>query len=296
MYFPYGTSELYQCYCDYMYPYVANVPVPYVTLRVTSKPLIRDGTSCPGTISMTCIARDVPVLRLWANVSNGSEIQVALHDGSNNSKSLRLTSSLSEVTLLTTGYREPNTDLLFEVNLTISSTVSYLVEQNITSMQCGTGATRSDIVNITAKVRGELQLYCILVSLIICNHFYVPASPPSLFPSNAYCFLTKSGVSLQWLLSFTRRHSVDYYHITVNADPSSLPPSSLCPTDQSVSPSENYSCSGLALNTLYSFDISAVNCRDNEGTRYTFSVLPKGMCCIFLDIDLKGGRNQNSHK
>ena len=53
--------------------------------------------------------------------------------------------------------------------------------------------------------------------------------------------------------------------MSVNPDPSS------CSSDQ-VSPSEDYSCSGLVLGTHYTFTVSAINCGDQEGERESFTV------------------------
>ena len=57
--------------------------------------------------------------------------------------------------------------------------------------------------------------------------------------------------------------------MSVNPDPSS------CSSDQ-VSPSEDYSCSGLVLGTRYTFTVSAINCGDQEGERNDFDVFIGG--------------------
>ena len=49
------------------------------------------------------------------------------------------------------------------------------------------------------------------------------------------------------------------------------PDSSSCSSDQ-VSPSEDYSCSGLVLGTRYIFTVSAIYCGDQEGERNDFDV------------------------
>ncbi len=76
-------------------------------------------------------------------------------------------------------------------------------------------------------------------------------------------------VSLQWCPSFTSQHAVERYCVLVTPDPSSC-------SSQQVSPSENYTCSGLVLGTHYSFTVSAINCGNQEGTRETFTVQPQG--------------------
>ena len=58
------------------------------------------------------------------------------------------------------------------------------------------------------------------------------------------------------------------YHVTVTPNPST------CSRD--VTPSENYSCPGLALGTKYAFTVSAINCGYQEGMEYTFTVQPQG--------------------
>ena len=45
---------------------------------------------------------------------------------------------------------------------------------------------------------------------------------------------------------------------------------------RNVTPSEDYSCPGLALGTQYTFTVSAINCGDQEGMGYTFTVQPQG--------------------
>ena len=72
-------------------------------------------------------------------------------------------------------------------------------------------------------------------------------------------------VSLNWVPSFNTQHRVDRYAVTVTPDPSS------CSSDQ-VSPSEDYSCSGLDLQTNYTITVSAINCGDQEGGNVFFYV------------------------
>ena len=77
--------------------------------------------------------------------------------------------------------------------------------------------------------------------------------------------LGSSEISLRWSSSFTSQYAVERYRVSVNPDPSS------CSSDQ-VSPSEDYSCSGLVLGTRYTFTVSAINCGDQEGERESFTI------------------------
>ena len=80
-------------------------------------------------------------------------------------------------------------------------------------------------------------------------------------------------ISFQWSPSFTSQYNVERYHVSVNPDPSS------CSSDQ-VSPSEDYSCSGLVLGTRYTFTVSAINCGDQEGEETVINY--DGKCDIRL--------------
>ena len=102
-------------------------------------------------------------------------------------------------------------------------------------------------------------------------YIYVPfldISPP---PSSTSCSLLLPpggpGVSLQWNSSFNSQHAIEIYRVTVT------PNLSTCSRD--VTPSEDYSCPGLALGTQYTFTVSAINCGDQEGMEYTFTVQPQ---------------------
>ena len=94
-------------------------------------------------------------------------------------------------------------------------------------------------------------------------------SPP---PSSTFCsfFLSSGGpgVSLQWDSFFNSQHAIEMYRVTVT------PNLSTCSGD--VTLSEDYSCPGLALGTQCTFTVSAINCGDQEGMEYTFTVQPQG--------------------
>ena len=100
-------------------------------------------------------------------------------------------------------------------------------------------------------------------------HIGVPASPSflsrALLPSPG-----GANISLQWSPSFTSQYAVERYRVSVNPDPSS------CSSDQ-VSPSEDYSCSGLVLGTRYTFTVSAINCGDQEGEENRFNTFIEGI-------------------
>ena len=71
-------------------------------------------------------------------------------------------------------------------------------------------------------------------------------------------------LSLLWSSDFTNRHSVENYRVLVIPDPDFS-----CSNNQ-VSPSEDYTCSGLNPETDYTLLISAINCRTQEGESFSF--------------------------
>ena len=100
-----------------------------------------------------------------------------------------------------------------------------------------------------------------VVALNPFNKIFTYADPPP--PVSIKCSLSSLmeknlSVSLGWSPSFNTQHGVDRYNVTMTPDPSS------CSSDQ-VSPSEEYSCSGLDLQTNYTITVSAINCGDQEG-------------------------------
>ena len=70
--------------------------------------------------------------------------------------------------------------------------------------------------------------------------------------------------------SFSSRDNVTSYRVIASPTPSS------CSREQPVSPRENYNCSGLVLGMSYSFNISAINCGNQEGPESTIIVHPQG--------------------
>ena len=110
------------------------------------------------------------------------------------------------------------------------------------------------------------------------------ATPTS--PSSTSCSLLPSPggaeVSLQWSPSFTSQHAVERYRVSVTPDPSS------CSSDQ-VSPSEDYSCSGLVLGTPYTLTLSAINCGDKEGDTNTFTIQLQGSYTAMCNYTIQCG-------
>ncbi len=131
----------------------------------------------------------------------------------------------------------------------------------------------SDITkNITSLIRGKLKIIQRWTESI-----YIVFLAPPLSTSSTPCslLLPPGGpmVSLQWSPSFTSLHAVERYRVVVTNDPSSC-------SSQHVSPSENYTCSGLVLGTDYSFKVSTINCGNQEGTRETFTMLCGSLRCV----------------
>ena len=107
--------------------------------------------------------------------------------------------------------------------------------------------------------------------------FFLGISPS---PSSTSCFFVFSprdpGVSFQWNSSFNSRHVIEMYRVTVT------PNLSTCSRD--VDTSKNYSCPSLALGTQYTFTVTAINCGDQEGMEYTFTVQPQGKFLYTMQI------------
>ena len=85
-------------------------------------------------------------------------------------------------------------------------------------------------------------------------------------------------VSFQWSSSFNSQHAVERYRVSVDPDPSSS-----CSSDQ-VMPSEDFSCPGLSPERNYSITVSTINCGDQEGESYTFTVLPQLLGITLLQL------------
>ncbi len=116
-------------------------------------------------------------------------------------------------------------------------------------------------INISDTVQASKSLHSISFSVL---------SPPP----NVSCILLSSPgaaeVSLSWSPSFTSQHAVERYRVSVSPNPSS------CSCDQ-VSPSEDYSCSGLVPGQMYNFTVSAINCGGQEGEDKTFFITLNGL-------------------
>ena len=141
----------------------------------------------------------------------------------------------------------------------MSVNVSALMKAGVTEISCGNPFSRSNNVIL---------------------HKTTPPPPPancSLLPSPGGAY-----ISLQWSPSFTSQYAVERYRVSANPDTSS------CSSDQ-VSPSEDYSCSGLVLGTHYTFTVSAINCGNQEGERNIITAVAQGLVKGGLDILVWGG-------
>ena len=98
------------------------------------------------------------------------------------------------------------------------------------------------------------------------------AGSPSLVLNSSCSLFPSSGgllhFSLQWSLLYNMQNYVERYKVTVTPDPSS------CSSEQ-VSPSEDYNCSGLDLQTNYTITVSAINCGDQEGENMSYTFQPQ---------------------
>ena len=118
-----------------------------------------------------------------------------------------------------------------------------------------------------------IKMYtCILCQVCFsplhCMFPYCTAPPTHLFLE---CSLVVSpGGVIVSLDSFSSENNMTNYRVILSPTPSS------CPSEQLVSPSEDYSCSGLVLGTNYSFNVSAINCGNQEGPGSTIIVHPQG--------------------
>ena len=141
----------------------------------------------------------------------------------------------------------------------MSVNVSALMKAGVTEISCGNPFSRS-------------------------NHVTLRRTTPPPPPTNCSLLPSPGGaeISLQWSPSFTSQYAVERYRVSVNSDPSS------CSSDQ-VSPSEDYSCSGLDLGTHYNFTVSAINCGDQEGERKIITAIAQGIvfkCMSLLIISI----------
>ncbi len=109
------------------------------------------------------------------------------------------------------------------------------------------------------------------------NYNFLSPSIATSSPTVGCSLSSSSGaldVSIQWSSTFTSQHAIERYRVSVSPDPSS------CSSDQ-VSPSGDYSCSGLLPETNYAISVNAINCGDQEGERETFTIVPQGIYFLF---------------
>ena len=106
---------------------------------------------------------------------------------------------------------------------------------------------------------------------------------------NSSCSLSSSSGGLlnfflQWSHFYNIQNHVERYKVTVTPDPSN------CSSNQ-VSPSEDYSCLGLDLQTNYAINVSAINCGDQEGEIKSYMIQPQSLGtyhnkgCIILKLE-----------
>ena len=213
--------------------------------------------TCPLT-NLTCTAVNIPggILRWIFTQENDQENDITHFFKPINQYPLQLLVpfNLTGVMMIQIMNASFNEDLdNFNFVSTMSINVSALMDVGVTEISCG------DFLSISNHV--------------ILNK----TTPPA--PLTSCSLLPFAGsmaeVSFQWSPSFTSQYAVEGYRVSVNPDPSS------CSSDQ-VSPSEDYSCSGLVLGTHYTFTVSAINCGDQEGERDIITAVAQGIVCRFL--------------
>ena len=168
----------------------------------------------------------------------------------------------------------------FPLQLSVPSDLTGVMMIQITNASLnGTSTTFLSIVsvNVSALVNAGVVEICCGNLFSRSNRVTLRKTTPP--PAPAYCSLLSSPggaeFSLQWPPSFNSQYAVERYRVSANPDPSS------CSNDQ-VSPSEDYSCSGLVLGTRYTFTISAINCGDQEGQKNIITAVPQGALGILL--------------
>ena len=163
---------------------------------------------------------------------------------------------------------------IYPFQLPVPSDLTDIIMVQITEASLnGTGANFVSIMNVNVSAlrnNGVTEISC---GDINSRSNQVPLSETTSPPPPANCSLLPSPggatISLQWSPSFSSQYAVERYRVSVNPNPSS------CSSDQ-VSPSEDYSCSGLVLGTRYTFTVSAINCGDQEGGRSTITAVTQG--------------------
>ena len=237
------------------------------TLSLTSQPK-PSGVYCPGPVTFTCVGTEIGTL-FWI-VNDRTLATYGYRDDDNFPLTLPLNSPPAGATVQIINASSARNLL----NVTSIFSVDDVTVLNRSYVQCEEVLIATEPFNIFVDSIEGTNSY---------NDDYYRAwnSCYSLFsvpPSGSFtsAFLPSPGganISLQWSPSFTSQYAVEKYRVSVNPDPSS------CSSDQ-VSPSEDYSCSGLVLGTRYTFTVSAINCGDQEGERDEFDVLLCGLSIV----------------
>ena len=240
-------------------------------LHLTSQPQT-SGTYCPGPITFTCVGTQIGAGLFWeVNGSTVASYQFRVTDTFPQNLSVSINPTLNGVMaeVISASINPPGSST---IDITSMLSVRNVSALNGASLYCEIVQLQSNVIQIEVdKTQSKHKLF-LLTDL--SYSIVLIATPPS--PSSISCSLLPSPggaeVSLQWSPSFTSQYAVVRYRVSVNPDPSS------CSSDQ-VSPSEDYSCSGLALGTLYTFTVSAINCGDQEGEINVFTISYNSKLC-----------------
>ena len=226
---------------------------------------------CPGPVNFTCVGTEIGPSFFWV-VNSDRVVNYAFR--STDTFPLPLDVIMLDGVEAEVSRASVDQDGL--VSITSVLRVNNISVLNGATLRCEDVTPRA---SETINVLTICELYCVRL-LCWYSHAFSPAPPPFF---NASFLLPSPGsdnISLQWSPSFISQYAVERYRVSVNPDPSS------CSSDQ-VSPSEDYSCSGLVLGTRYTFTVSATNCGDQEGEREPFVISLCGACYSYISCVLQ---------